>query len=218
MQHIGTSDQFVVCDLAFANGSSGSPSMVVLRRAMRESARRRIDDAIPRRQTMRILPLAVCALTLVAAATGAAPARADDNRSTNGGSACHPANGAAAAKFSRANHYITNNNTTDQYVICHLPMDDTSGYVAEIAYLIVHVQAAGAGSVVCVAQTGSYAEGQLFVRGNVARSYAFSAAGSTALIWSGVLPRESPNDVLTLNCKLTPGMRLGLIERKDAFP
>ena len=165
---------------------------------------------------MRILPLAVC--VLVAAAIGAAPARADDYRPTNGGSACHPANGPAAAKFSRTNHYLSNNNTTDQFVVCHLPMNDTGGYVAEIAHLQVHVQAAGAGSAVCVAQTGAYSDGQLFVRGGVTRSYTFSAAGFTVLEWFGVLPRESNNDVLTLNCRLAPGMRLGLIERKDAFP
>ena len=159
------------------------------------------------------------ATVLVLAAASSAPLHAADHyRDTNGGSACHPANGAAAAKFTRANHYLTNNNATEQYVVCHFPMDDAAGLVAEMDYLSVHVQATGAGAVTCVAQTGSYFGGVLTLRANVARSHTFSAAGPMVLTWDGVLPRLAVHDVLTVNCKLAPGMRIGLIERKDAFP
>src|SRR5688572_8656707 len=102
---------------------------------------------------MRTLPLAICALTLVAAAIGTAPAHAAACRSTSGGSACHPANGAAVAKSSRNNNYISNGNTTDQYVTCNFAMNDVSGGVAHSDHVFVHVQAAGAGIVACVAQT-----------------------------------------------------------------
>jgi hypothetical protein len=165
---------------------------------------------------VRIAPPAAV-LVLVAGAL-ASPVQAAVFRYTGAGGACHPANGASAAKFTRAPHYITNNNTTDQFVVCHLPMDDASSSPNGIGTVELHVWGANAGTTVaCVAQTGGFYFGSVHVRSAASRSHTFAAPGeSWYLEWMApALQRDGIGDTLALSCKMGPGTRLGLITRAE---
>jgi hypothetical protein len=167
------------------------------------------------------LSLAASGLAVALAAATAVPAaHAAYYRDASAGGSCHPANGGAAAKFTYGNHWIANNNTTDQYVICDLPADDSSGAPWTVAFLAIHVYSLNAGATVtCVAQTGAFFDGTVYNFANVSRTYTFGGAGnSTTLSWENVLPRQANQDVLTLNCKMAPGMKLGLILRTEVQP
>ena len=173
---------------------------------------------MPDRMTAKL----AAAMCVVAVATLAAPGRASAATrfyDTNGGAACHAANGGAANKFTFNNHYLTNIGTTDQYVICHFQMDDDAAVgPATIDYLAVWVQMPTSGSTVsCVAQTGHWYNNTLFAEATVGRSYTSVGANQNAYLeWEAVLPRASVSDALTLNCKLGPGMKLGLIARRES--
>jgi hypothetical protein len=165
----------------------------------------------------RHVPLAV-AFAFVAATT-AETSQAGVFRYTGAGAACHPANGAAAAKFTRAPHYLTNNNTTDQYVVCHLPMDDASSTPNGIGKIELHIWGATAGTAVsCVAQTGGFYDGIVRVRSTASRAHTFAAPGEAwYLDWSSpALLRDGIGDTLALSCKMGPGTRLGLITRAES--
>jgi hypothetical protein len=156
--------------------------------------------------------LAAFATAVILAA--AAPASATTYRDASPGAACHPAN-AGAAKFVSSSHTLTNNNTTTQYVICHLPLSDASTTPVSPSFLQVEIQSGGPDStVLCVAQTGYYAGGTLFVRSSASRSYTFvTQMGTEALVWGpGVLVRQNVGEVLTLTCRMDPFTKLGLIQ------
>jgi hypothetical protein len=166
------------------------------------------------------LALAACLAVALAAASAVPVAHAAYYRDASAGGACHPANGGAASKFLYGNHYILNNGTTDQYVICDLPADDSSGAPWNVTFLGINVTSFNQGATVtCVAQTGSMVDGTVYNTANVSRSYTFmTQGGSTTLTWENVLPRASNQDVLTLNCKLAPGMKLSTILRSEVPP
>lgn len=136
-------------------------------------------------------------------------------QNASAGAACHPANGGAAARFVRANYTLTNNNTTDQYAVCHLPMQDTPGLTYAPLSLSIHVGAGNTGGTfVCAAQTGSY------TNNNSTVIHSSSAQQATVLAFTNAwleidtskLARSDHKQVLVLNCRLPPGGKLGLIE------
>ena len=154
----------------------------------------------------------------IAAAIGTASPAAAATTSLNyvsAGVACHPASGALAAKFNRNLNYLTNVGTTDAYVVCHFQMADSPTLVAAFGGLYVHLQGSAAGSTVtCVAQVGAFFSGTNQINGSVARTHTTSAHNeSLVLSWLSGLERDDFADVVTLNCKLPPGMKMGLIQR-----
>lgn len=163
--------------------------------------------------TSRLLALAS---TLLFAAIPSTPAHAVAARNLSAGAACHPANGAAAAKFTYTNHTIQNIGTTDQYVICNLPMaEDLLSEPVDPQFLAVSMTAgATGGTVVCVAQIGYHSGGSTTIRSTHARSVTLAAFLNSALSWNEgtAWNRAALFETLTLNCKLPPTVRLGLIE------
>ena len=163
---------------------------------------------------------ALLALTLVAALASPGSADATVYRDTSAGGACHAANGANAASFNFSNNYVTNTGTTTQYIICHLQMEDAFVPVAT-EFFAVHVQSTQAGTriVSCSAQTGSFFNGVNQVKSAQVQAYTFSGPGSTDLNWNeSTMARVSPWFTVTLNCRMDPGTRVGLIEYMTAEP
>jgi hypothetical protein len=156
------------------------------------------------------------ATTLAATLSTSFPAAASNTfHDASAGVACHPANGALAAKFTYNLNYLTNANTTDAYVLCSLPMDDVNNAPAVLNGLMVDVFLPSPATVTCVAQTGSYVSGANQIEGSSALTYT-SSVTNLALQFSfetALLTRAGTYRVLTLNCKLPPGAKLGLIQR-----
>ena len=157
-------------------------------------------------------------LCLAAAGALSMPASAERFRDSSAGAVCQAANGAVAAKFNRTLTYITNAGTTDAYVICHLPMDDASSTPDHVSRLTVEVTIPNAGgNVACVAQSGAYYQGANHIYASQAQSYTAAGPNESATIdWTVPMYRLNVFNVLTLNCKLPPGAKLGLIERWEA--
>jgi hypothetical protein len=165
-------------------------------------------------QPIRLLSVAASLAVSLAASS---PAHALRARDTSAGGACHPANGAAAGKFTYGNLSLTNVGTVDQYVICHLQMDDdtTALYPARPDTLSVAVTAgATPGTVACVAQIGFHANGANYVRSSFSRSVTLAAGNNGWAYWDSTTAwtREFAYETLTLNCKVPPGFRMGLVE------
>jgi hypothetical protein len=161
----------------------------------------------------RVVVLVPMALLFAAVAL---PARATAFRDASAGVACQAANGALAGKFTHNLNYLTNVGTADAYVVCSLPMDDASGDPTPILLLTLEVFLPTQGSTVaCTAQTGAYFDGANQIKSSVAESYTSTAANvDWQLAWSGsALARMDPHHVLTINCKVPAGGRLGLIQR-----
>ena len=159
--------------------------------------------------------LALALFTACVGAVPSSPAEAAVLRDTSAGGACHAANGAAAAKFSFGNNLLTNNATNDQYVVCHFQMhDDQATALTTPLYLSVAVSSGPTGGVVtCLAQMGFFASGVHSVTASVTRSTLISTGGSAAMEWNAVAwGRTDAFQTLTLNCKLPPGFRMGLIQ------
>ena len=161
--------------------------------------------------------LAATALT-VACCVLSLPASAVDNQyfDASAGAACHAAN-PAATKFQYTNHDLANLNPTAQFVVCDLHLHDFSSTPAPLTYLAVEIQSTAEATVTCVAQTGMYFSGTVTVRSSQTRSYSFVfPGGSNSLIFdTSTLARINPYDVLTLNCKMDPNTRLGLIQVRE---
>ena len=164
-------------------------------------------------------PLIPALSAAIAALCAIAPAHASTQfHEASAGSACHPANGAAAAKFVRSMHTLTNNNTTEQYVVCDLRLDDVSGQPVRQVYLLRLFFTAGAtgGTLWCAAQTGSHYYGTTHVTSSAAKSKALTAGDNGEVYWEAFeLSRSSQEHLLGFNCKVPPGFRLGLIELID---
>jgi hypothetical protein len=161
------------------------------------------------------LTTALGSLALVAiAAIAPSPASAVVYHDTTAGGACHAANGAAASHFTYGNHYVTNVGQTSEYVICLLVSDDIDAGTHSPAKLAVAISSTvEQATVSCSAQTGSYFGGAINNHGSNAQTYTFATAGSSTLTFdTSKLPRQFLQDVVTLNCKMDPGTRLGLIE------
>jgi hypothetical protein len=157
-----------------------------------------------------VTTLVVCGL---AAALCCAPAQAT-YRDTSAGGACQPA---AGNSFTRGNNYITNIGTSTQYVICHFAMADAADVPTQASYLYVSTSSTIAGSTInCTAQTGGYYLGVNHVGTSNARSYTFPSAGYYTLQWdASQIIRSSTYSTFTLNCRMDPGTRMGLIEYWD---
>lgn len=158
------------------------------------------------------------AATFAAAVGSASPASASTYLYVSAGVACHPANGALAAKFNRNLNYLTNSGTTDGYVVCHFQMADASGAVSPFGGIHVHMQGSASGATItCVAQVGAFFSGTNLIEGSLARTYTTIAPNeSVVLSWYGGLVRDEFEDVVTLNCKLPPGTKMGLIQRWES--
>jgi hypothetical protein len=163
------------------------------------------------------------AATLFAALLSANGAAATSYfRHASAGADCHAANGALAGKFTYNLNYLTNVGTADAYVICSLPPDDDASLGPNIVTsLSVEVFLPSAESTVsCMAQTGAFFDGANQVYRSQAQSYtSVGPNAGTQLQWSGsALERGAAWRVLTFNCKLPPGARLGLIQRWEDTP
>lgn len=133
-------------------------------------------------------------------------------RNASAGANCHAANGAASDKFTFANNYLTNIGTNDQYVICSLDMDDNAAGSMHANYIAVSAKAGStSGTLTCIAQEGRFDNGENIISASQTRSRLVFANYSEVLIWPDGLPRLLFDDVLTLNCRVPAGFKLGLI-------
>jgi hypothetical protein len=171
---------------------------------------------------MRPNPIGVFAASLLVVVAGLAipaPIAAKDYRNASAGSACHPANGAMAAKFNYNMHYLTNVGTTDAYVICDLQMDDATSLPEDATLLAVNLLLPDAGTTVtCIAQAGVFYDGMTSIYKSQSRTWSTGFDNQPVrLEWTGIgLARTHYSQVLTLNCKLPPGAKMGLIQREEA--
>jgi hypothetical protein len=159
--------------------------------------------------------LALAMFTTCLGALTAHTANAAVFRDTSAGGACHAANGAAAAKFSYGNNLLTNNATNDQFVVCHFQMDDDQAVTLTTPLYVSAAISPGAtgGTVTCLAQMGYFLSGQSLVSASISRSATLPAGEHTTLAWNAVSwGRTEPYQTLTLNCRLPPGFRMGLIQ------
>jgi hypothetical protein len=158
---------------------------------------------------------ALLATMLAALSTSPPAAAANTFHNASAGVACHPANGALAAKFIRNLNFLTNASTGDAYVVCSLPMDDAYNAPAQLDGLMVDVFLPTPGTVTCVAQTGTFSNGSNVIQASTAMTHT-SSTTNVAVQFSfnaNLLQREGVYRVLTLNCKLPAGTKMGLIQR-----
>ena len=167
---------------------------------------------------------AVLPITLAIVLAAAAPAQAVNHyHADSGGAACHPASGAASAKFTRSNHTLTNINTTDQYVVCSMSIDDIYGEpTRQVGNLTLWFTAGSTGGTpTCSVQTGKHYAGHTQLSSAVTRSVVVAANTGEQLVWNGAeLNRLSYHDVVTVSCRVPPGFRIGLLDLTDVdwFP
>jgi hypothetical protein len=170
---------------------------------------------------MKIAPyaFALLATTLAATLPAIGPAAAANYRYASAGAACHAANGALASKFTFNLNYLTNVGTTDANVICSLPMDDATATPDTLTWLSVSVLVPTQGATVtCMAQTGYFFNGVNTIYRSSAQTYTATQPNvAYTLQWNSyLLERADYVSVLTINCKLPPGTKLGLIQRVEA--
>jgi hypothetical protein len=150
---------------------------------------------------------------------GAGPVAAGTTtyRDTSGGGACHAASGGAAGSFTYGNNYITNTGTTTQYVICHFGMVDVVDLMPPTQLFQVSISTTVANrTVLCTAQTGAYFAGTNHIASSNARTHTFDAVGDFSLQWdASQIIRTSAYTTFTLNCRMDPGTRVGVIEYWD---
>jgi hypothetical protein len=186
---------------------------------LRRKTRALVEDAFagliqepPMKSTLTSL---AAASVIVATVLSAPPSATAAYRDVSGGAACKGANGAASASFTYSNNYLTNIGSTPQYIICNFQMDDASFVPAPTESLILHAYNTQAVSrtLSCSAQTGGYYYGSNYVASNSVKAHTFASVGSDYLTWTpSLLVRNYPYDVLTINCRLDPGIRVGLIQ------
>jgi hypothetical protein len=145
----------------------------------------------------------------------AAPVAAIAYRDASAGAVCHAANGALASKFNFTLTTVTNAGTTDAYVICHLPMDDTSTTPDHVSSLSVEATLPNTGqTVTCVAQASYFHHGVNHIYVSQSQTYTSGEPNENpTLTWSAPIYRLNVFNVLSLNCKMPPGGKLGLIQR-----
>jgi len=168
-----------------------------------------------------VRPLAAAALAAgLALAALPQPAHALISLSTSGGSACKPAYG-ASTKFNFTELYALNNSTTDQYLVCGFANWSFAGDGASrpITFISMFVNTGAAGgTVTCVAKM-AYWTGGATVVSSASKSVTFASYGSGNLLWESTdLPRTQEYEVLSMNCKLPGGARIGLIQRIEPEP
>jgi len=155
-------------------------------------------------------------IVAVAGLVAPRPGAALEVRDYSAGTACRPANGALAPKFNYNLHYLTNIGTVDAYVVCDVALDDPSQTPDELFLLNVDLLVPTVGhTVTCVAQVGSFYSGQAHIVASSAVSATANAADDAIVLgWDTTkLVRNDVFKVLTLNCKLPPGTKMGLIQR-----
>jgi hypothetical protein len=160
----------------------------------------------------------LCAFMVIAAAaalgaTGPAAATTNYNDTSSGG-ACHAAAGSAEPKFTYANNYLTNISTTDQYVVCHFAMNDSSiPSPLQLTDLVVHTASGSTtGTLICVAQYGAYYSGANHVESTQTQNLPLGAGSYGQVNFSATFTRTQIYNTFTLNCKVPAGFKLGLIE------
>ena len=170
---------------------------------------------------IRTAPVVLLVSSLAVASAGGPAAAASTFHDASAGVDCQAANGALAAKFTYNLNFLTNTGTTDAYVVCSLPMDDENQTPAMLEGLMVDVQLGAAGSTVtCVAQTGYWGAGVNQIFRSSAQSHTSTIPNETdQLVWNAAaLGRDGVATVLTLNCKLPAGAKMGLIQRWESVP
>ena len=174
-------------------------------------------------QSNSVVPFAGTASALalaIALSAAPQPARAHISLSTSAGSACKPAYG-ASTRFNFTELYARNNGTTDEYLVCGFANWSFTGVGSarplKSLSIWVNTGAAG-GTAVCVAKMGYWTGGATVVS-MATRSLTFDSYGSGNLLWEEAdLPRSEEFQVLSMNCKLPGGAKLGLIQRIEAEP
>jgi len=166
-------------------------------------------------------PLAgLAAVLAVACITAPRPAHAEIYLSTNAGGACKPAYG-ASDKFTFTELYAQNIGTTDQYLVCNFAnfTISTGQLAAPIDELRVWAGAgATPGTLACTVKMG-YWLGSPVVTSTSTKSAALGISSTGMLDFvSTDLPRDSEYQVLSMNCKLPGGFKLGLIQRFEHEP
>jgi hypothetical protein len=151
-------------------------------------------------------------------AFAATPAAASIHRNTSAGGACKSA-AAGSTAFTFGNTYLLNKATTYDYVICQFTqLDFGDDHLAPERLDVYFTAGATGGTPVCVVQMGWY-WGELHTSAVVARSVVMAAGASDDLTWLGSdLPRTAAAYTLTLNCKMPPGFKLGLIGLRESDP
>ncbi len=138
------------------------------------------------------------------------------SRASSAGGACQPANG-GAAWFQFSNNYLTNIGTTDKYIVCHFVIDEDlggMGAVSSIANLSVGTNSgAVGGQAVCSAQTGYHYYSTTSIMGTNVGAITLGANTYGPIQFNeAALPRTATYDVLTLNCRVPGGWKIGLIQ------
>lgn len=162
----------------------------------------------------RVLSATAALLALAFATT---PADATIYRDMSAGGACKAAY-AGASPFVYSATHLENKGVVDLYVVCQFQHYDIGA--AQSPLMVTAALTAGAlgGTAVCVVQMGWY-DGTLHNSAVVSRGIALAPGTSGQVTWEGAdLPRTSATDVLTLNCKLPGGFKLGLIEVWEPEP
>ena len=167
--------------------------------------------------TWQDLGYGLCVVALAAGMASSSPAFAA-YRNASAGAACHAANGALASKFTFNLNYLTNVGTTDAYVICNLAIDDAIGTPDTVTRLTVSLVVPTQGATVsCVAQAGAFYNGTNHIIQSLAESDSADVPNAVVFLsWDQDLVRGDALNVLTLNCKLPAGTKMGLIERWES--
>jgi len=161
------------------------------------------------------------AATFLAASLSITPqaARADISMTTSGGSACKPAYG-ASTKFVFTELYALNTGTTDQYLVCGFANWALTGPAAKPPNIVAVYVAAGttSGTAACTIKMAAFF-GTTSVASVLVRSATLQPAESTSLYFNGLdLQRWQDYQILSMNCKLPGGFKLGLIQRWEPEP
>jgi hypothetical protein len=151
----------------------------------------------------------------LAGAWCATPAAALESHDTSAGGACHAANGTLSGSFTRNLHYLTNISNTAAIVVCHLQMDDDDGGGAQSPFwLVVHVAGKPLTEVTCTFQLGGFHDGVNHVYSSQSMTMAFPSANPYGRFDFDYTKFVRPNyhTILSLNCKVPAGGKIGLIE------
>ena len=168
-------------------------------------------------------PARTSGIAILLAAAWVVPAAAAPlvvDRSTSAGAACQAANGPASGMFRRGGQYLEHIGSNDQYVVCHLPVETNAPGYASTFFMSATVSLVKpSGSVSCVAQVGTFAEGTQQVASAVTRAHVFGGSGeSSTLYWDAPdVPALYYNESLVLICRMSPGTRLGTIRHRYQF-
>jgi hypothetical protein len=166
-----------------------------------------------------LIPTATAATLAAVLALTSGTTSAYTYRDESAGTACQGANG-AASKFTYTMQYLTNVGTVDQYIVCDLTSHDVSASVLPILIFRVNYTMPQAGSsITCTVQTGSHYNGANHIVSSSSKTYTSSNPNDFGVLdWGQTIYRNSTYDVVMLNCKVSPGTRVGLIQFAEDNP